>query len=102
MKTNLLQSQLHRNAALITSLTKILCEHKADAKAAQLSVSRRHHRAIVAKLSAKVNRLAAIQKDIKFDLLAQKLARPAARRKHGKDDPRYTAWADAQMARAAA
>lgn len=102
MKTNLLQSQLHRNAALITMLTKQMSEHKADAKAAQMKQSRRHHRANAAKLSATVVKLAAIQKAIKFDLLAMKLARPVQRRKHGKDDPRYTAWADAQMTRAAA
>lgn len=92
MQTNLLQSQLHRNALIITLLTKQLCEAKADAKGAQMAASRRHHRATVVKLSVKVSKLAAIQKGIKFDLLAQKLARPAARRKHGRDDPRYAAW----------
>lgn len=92
MKTNLLQSQLHRNASIITALTKQMCEAKADAKAAQMAASRRHHRATAVKLSAKVSKLAAIQKGIKFDLFATKLARVSVRRKHGMDDPRYDAW----------
>lgn len=96
MKTNLLQSQLHRNAALITMLAKQLREAKADAKGAQLKLSRQRHRATAAKLSVKVSKLAAIQKGIKFDLFATKLARATVRRKHGKDDPRYTAWVQSQ------
>lgn len=92
MKTNLLQSQLHRNAIVITLLTKQLCESKADAKFAQLPSSRKHHRATAVKLSATVCKLAEIQKGLKADLLAQKLARVTRRKKHGKDDARYTAW----------
>lgn len=103
MKTNLLQSQLHRNAALITMLCKQLSEAKADAKGAQLAASRRHHRATVAKLRVNVIKLAAIQKGIKFDLLAMKLARlrndgvfvrggAVTRKKHGKADQRYIQW----------
>jgi hypothetical protein len=102
MQSNLLQSQLHRNALIITLLTKNLCEAKADAKGAQLSASRKHHRATAVKLSGKIAKLAAIQKAIKFDLLATKLAKPVQRKKHDKNDPRYTAWADSKMARAAA
>lgn len=92
MKTNLLQSQLHRNAITITMLTKQLCESKADAKAAQLDASRRHHVTVARKLRATVIRLADIQKGIKADLLATKLARVTRSKKHGKDDARYTQW----------
>lgn len=98
MQTNLLQSQLMRNASVITMLTKTMLEAKADAKAAQLAQSRKHHRAMVRTLSAKIIKLAAIQKGIKADLQAVKLARPAgSRRKHGREDQRYLAWAAAQQ-----
>jgi hypothetical protein len=111
MQTNLLQSQLHRNAIIITSLIKAMLEAKADAKGAQLAASRKHHRSVVVSLSKKINRLAEIQKAIKFDLHAMKLARlvrdqhgdvvPGARlvhgvavqrKKHGTNDQRYIDW----------
>lgn len=92
MKTNLLQSQLMRNAGIITILTKQLGEAKADAKGAQLAASRKMHRATATKLRKNVATLALIQKGIKFDLHAMKLARPVQRKKHNKTDPRYGAW----------
>lgn len=92
MKTNLIQSMLHRNATAITMLAKQLCESKADAKGAAYEASRRHHRAKAAKLSATVAKLSAIQRDLKVEMLAHKLARPHVRTKHGMDDPRYVAW----------
>lgn len=92
MKTNLLQSQLCRNALVITLLTKQFCESKADAKAAMLEQSRRHHRAKVRNLRKQIIKLAAIQKGIKFDLLATKMARLVVRKKHGTEDQRYTDW----------
>jgi hypothetical protein len=97
MQTNLLQSQLMRNAIVITMLTKNLQEAKVDAKGAQLAQSRKHHRSVARSLSTKISKLAAIQKGIKFDLLAQKLAKPVVRTKHGKDDQRYIDWSAQQQ-----
>lgn len=102
MQTSQLQSLLCRNAAVITLLTAQMSFIKSTLG----SVVNPDHsawrgqRQQVRKLRTQVIKLAAIQKAIKFDLHAAKLARLRQnghrRNKHGKDDRRYMVWVSKQ------
>lgn len=98
MKTNLIQSQLHRNAAQITFLTQHVHATRADAKAAQLAASRSFHRNELSHLRRTINRLADIQRELKRDMLAARFAKATVYKKHGKDDVRFTAWLEKHQA----
>lgn len=98
MKTSLIQSQLMRNAVVITSLTRRLSEERVTTKTAQLSESRKRARVAIRKMTGTINKLANIQRALKAELLAAKFAKATVYKKHGKDDARYTAWLEGQQA----
>jgi hypothetical protein len=96
MKTSQLQSMLCRNAQAITLLTATMRDDKRLIADAQYEASRKQLRNSIQRLRVQIKKLADIQKAIKFDLQAVKLARlhtvGRRRSKHGKDDQRYTDW----------